>query len=72
MATVTIRLTPEEKRRFAAEARRRGMTLSEFLREAGRREAEASNNPWQKFFAENPSVDFEAPADLSTREGFSR
>ncbi len=72
MSTATIRLTFEEKRRYSAEARRRGITLSEFLREAARREATAGNNPWQKFFAENLPVDFVAPADLSIREGFSR
>ena len=34
MATITLHLSLEEKRRFAAEARRRGLTLSAFLREA--------------------------------------
>jgi hypothetical protein len=71
MATATIRLTSDEKRRYSAEARRRGITLSEFLREAARKAAEAGNSPWLKFFAKNPPADFEAPADLSTREGFS-
>lgn len=51
MPVATLRLTAAEKRRFTAEARRRGLTLSEYLRRAG--QAEASRVDWKTFFAAN-------------------
>jgi len=71
MSTTTLRLTVQEKRLFAAEARQRGVSLSEFLRQAAHKEVVARDNPWGKFFAEHPPVVMEGPSDLSTREGFS-
>jgi hypothetical protein len=70
MPVATLRLTPSEKRRFTAEARRRGLSLSEYLRRAGH--AEASRVDWKAFFAAAPPVALppHAPTDLSTREGF--
>jgi Mobilization protein NikA len=66
----TLRLTAAEKRRFTAEARRRGLSLSEYLRRAGH--AEASRVDWKAFLAATPSAALpaHAPTDLSTREGF--
>jgi len=61
MATITLHLSLEEKRRFAAEARRRGLTLSAFLREAVLKETLARNNPWKEFFTHFSPVDFDAP-----------
>jgi hypothetical protein len=72
MATTTLRLSAKEKRHFAAEARRRGITLSAFLRDAARKETLTRENPWRKFFTQFPPADFDAPRDLSTREGFGR
>jgi D-alanyl-D-alanine dipeptidase len=59
-----------EKRKFTAEARRRGLTLSEFLRQAGQTETRRAD--WKGFFAAMPAVKLppHAAADLSTREGF--
>lgn len=70
MPVATLRLTATEKRRFAAEARRRGLTLSEYLRQAGH--AEANRVDWKTFLAANPSAPLpsDAPVDLSEREGF--
>lgn len=67
---VSVRLTATEQRRFAREARRRGLTLSEFLRQSARNEA--TRTDWNAFFAANPPVTLPAGArtDLSTREGF--
>ena len=70
MSTATIRLSEAEKRMFAAAAKRRGISLSEFLREAAHREVRGNENPWRKFFAEHPAVAMEGPADLSSGEGF--
>lgn len=72
MALTTLRLSPEEKRRFTVEARRRGQNLSQFLREAAHKEICLQKNPWRTFFAENPPVKMEGPGDLSIREGFGR
>ncbi|MGA3007404.1 MAG: ribbon-helix-helix protein, CopG family [Opitutaceae bacterium] len=72
MASTTLRLSPQEKRRFTVEARRRGQTLSRFLREAAHKEVRLQKNPWRTFFAENPPVKMEGPSNLSTREGFGR
>jgi hypothetical protein len=71
MPTTTLRLTAAERRQFQAEARRRGISLSEYLREAGRREAVRTD--WRSFFQQVPPVDLPAgsPTDLSTREGFA-
>lgn len=70
MPVTTLRLTAAEKRRFTAEARRRGLTLSEYLRRAG--QAEASRVDWRTFFAATPPAALppRAPTDLSSREGF--
>jgi hypothetical protein len=70
MPIATLRLTSAEKRRFTAEARRRGVTLSEYLRQAG--QAEARRMDWKTFFAATPPAPLRpgAPADLSSREGF--
>lgn len=70
MPVATLRLTAAEKRRFTAEARRRGLNLSEYLRQAGH--AEASRVDWKTFLAANPPaiLPSDAPADLSAREGF--
>lgn len=70
MPVATLRLTAAEKRRFTAEARRRGLTLSEYLRQAGN--AEAKRIDWKAFFAANPPAPLpaHAPSDLSSREGF--
>ncbi len=69
-ANDSLRLTAAERRLFAAEARRRGISLSEYLREAGRREA--TRTDWKTFFRQFPAVTLppDAPTDLSTREGF--
>jgi hypothetical protein len=71
MPTTTLRLTAAERRQFLAEARRRGISLSEYLREAGRREAIRAD--WKSFFQQMPSVTLPpgSPTDLSTREGFA-
>ncbi len=71
MPVATLRLTAAEKRAFSAEARRRGLTLSEYLRQAGQREA--SRVDWKSFFASLPVITLppRAPTDLSTREGFA-
>lgn len=70
MPVTTLRLTAAEKRRFAAEARRRGLTLSEYLRQAGH--AEANRIDWKTFFAAMPPVALpsHAASHLSSREGF--
>ena len=70
MPIATLRLTAAEKRAFMAEARRRGLTLSEYLRQAGQSESKRAD--WKSFFATMPAVDLprRAPTDLSTREGF--
>lgn len=70
MPVTTLRLTPAEKRRFTAEARRRGLTLSEYLRQAGH--AEANRIDWKTFLAATPPAPLpsHAPSDLSSREGF--
>jgi hypothetical protein len=72
MPVTTLRLTAAEKRRFIAEARRRGVSLSEYLRRAGH--AEANRIDWKTFFAAATPVALpsHAPIDLSTREGFGR
>jgi hypothetical protein len=71
MPIATLRLTAAEKRTFTAEARRRGLTLSEYLRQAGRSEAKRAD--WKSFFASLPAITLPrgAPSDLSTREGFT-
>ena len=43
--TATVRMPIATKRRLAAVARRRGLTLSRYLVEAAEREAEASPEP---------------------------
>jgi len=70
MPVATLRLTAAEKRRFTAEARRRGLSLSEYLRRAGH--AEARRVDWKAFLAATPpsALPAHAPTDLSTREGF--
>jgi hypothetical protein len=72
MPVATLRLTTAEKRRFSAEARRRGLSLSEYLRRAG--SAEAGRGDWKAFFVTTPPVALppQAPTDLSSREGFDR
>jgi len=70
MPIATLRLTAAEKRRFTSEARRRGLTLSEYLRQAAQKEVDrprTSFGDWAKQFA--GVVDSGTP-DLSTREGF--
>ena len=70
MPVATLRLTAAEKRRFTAEARRRGLTLSQYLRQAGH--AEARRIDWKTFLTATPPAALppHAPADLSGREGF--
>jgi len=72
MPVTTLRLTSAEKRRFIAEARRRGLSLSEYLRRAGH--AEASRVDWKTFFVATSPVTLppHASTDLSIREGFGR
>lgn len=72
MPVTTLRLSAAEKRRFTAEARRRGLSLSEYLRQAA--QSKASQVDWKTFFAETPPVSLPvgAPHDLSAREGFTR
>jgi hypothetical protein len=72
MPVTTLRLTAAEKRRFTAAARRQGLTLSAYLRDAGH--AATARTDWKTFFAATPAAPLpaHAPADLSTREGFSR
>lgn len=71
MPVTTLRLSFSEKRRFTAEARRRGLSLSEFLRQS----AHASGRwvDWKTFFAAIPAVTLPrgATCNLSFREGFS-
>ncbi len=71
MAVTTLRLSEAEKRRFTAEARRRGLSLSEYLRQAA--QAKSTHVDWKSFFAETPPVTLPpgSARDLSTREGFT-
>ncbi len=71
MPVTTIRLSTPEKRRFSAEARRRGLSLSEYLRQSAH--AGSRRTDWKTFFAEIPAVTLpkEAARDLSSREGFA-
>jgi hypothetical protein len=71
MPIATLRLSVAEKRAFTAEARRRGLTLSEYLRQAGQSEARRAD--WKGFFASLPAITLPpgAPTDLSAREGFA-
>lgn len=52
MPVTTIRLSVPEKRRFTAEARRRGLSLSEYLRQSAH--AGSRRTDWKTFFAETP------------------
>lgn len=72
MPVTTIRLSDAEKRRFTAEARRRGLSLSEYLRQSA--QSKTNTTDWKSFFADTPPVSLPAGAarDLSTREGFTR
>jgi hypothetical protein len=70
MPSITLRLPLGDKKKLAAEARRRGLSLSKFLREAAAREIERSQGSWATFFEEHPPRDIDGPSDLSTREGF--
>lgn len=72
MPVTTIRLSALEKKRFTLEARRRGLSLSEYLREAA--QARSSQTNWKAFFAEIPAATLpkDAAKDLSSREGFAR
>ncbi len=72
MPVTTLRLTAAEKRRFAAAARRQGLALSAYLRDAGH--AATARTDWKAFFAANPPAPLpaRAPSDLSAREGFGR
>lgn len=71
MPVTTIRLSPLEKRRFTTEARRLGLSLSEYLRQAA--QSRSNRTDWRKFFAETPPVRLAegAAKDLSSREGFA-
>jgi len=71
MPVTTIRLSDAEKRRFTAEARRRGLSLSAYLRQAA--EIKSTQVNWASFFAEAPLVTLPAnsPRNLSSREGFT-
>ena len=72
MPMTTLRLTVLEKRRFLTEARQRGLSLSEYLRESALAATQRGN--WKKFLEENPAVTLPkgAATDLSSREGFAR
>lgn len=72
MPVTTIRLSALEKKRFSLEARRRGLSLSEYLREAA--QARSNRTDWKTFFADTPAAVLpkDAAKDLSTREGFAR
>jgi len=72
MPVTTLRLSEAEKRRFTIEARRRGLSLSEYIRQAA--QAKSTQVDWKSFFAETPpaSLPAGAPSDLSSREGFAR
>lgn len=72
MPVTTIRLSTAEKRRFTAEARRLGLSLSEYLRQAA--QAKSSRPDWKTFFSETPPLVLPkgAARDLSSREGFAR
>jgi predicted transcriptional regulator len=71
MPVMTIRLSDAEKRRFTAEARRRSLSLSEYLRQAA--QAKSTQIDWKSFFADTPPVTLPAksPRNLSSREGFA-
>lgn len=71
MPVTTLRFSEAEKRRFTAEARRRGLSLSEYLRQAA--QAKSRQIDWKLFFAEIPPVTLPAGSarDLSSREGFT-
>jgi hypothetical protein len=71
MPVTTIRLSEAEKRRFTAEARRRGISLSEYLRQSA--QAKTNTTDWKSFFADTPPAHLPpgADRDLSTREGFT-
>ncbi|MFZ5497302.1 MAG: plasmid mobilization protein [Verrucomicrobiota bacterium] len=71
MPVTTIRLSVAEKRRFTAEARRLGLSLSEYLRQAA--QARAKQTDWKTFFSGIPAVTLPegSPRDLSSREGFA-
>jgi hypothetical protein len=70
MPHATIRLTTAEKRLFSTSARRKGQTLSGYLRAAAQRES--SRVDWSAFFAALPPVKpvRNAQRNLSSREGF--
>jgi hypothetical protein len=65
-------MNPEEKRRIAIAARRRGMSTRKFMVQAALKAAlkEAENVDWAGFFAAHPPVTLpsNAPRDLSSRE----
>jgi hypothetical protein len=67
---IRVSLSAVEDRRFTVEARRRGLSLSEYLRRAGR--ALADRPDWRAFLSSNPPVALpaDAPTDLASREGF--
>jgi hypothetical protein len=67
MSSIAIRLLPAEKRRFVAVAKRRGLTLSQFLLQAARGEvARSSVADWVAKYA---GIVTNAPPDLSMRTG---
>lgn len=72
MPVTSIRLSPLEKRRFTAEARRLGLSLSEYLRQAA--QSRSTRTDWRKFFAETPPVNLPdgAAKDLSSHEALHR
>ena len=66
----SLRIPEKTKQRIKAAARRRGVSMNEFMIEAALKEAVRPD--WEKFFTEHPPVALPADArrDLSEHEGF--
>ena len=70
MPVTTIRLSDAEKRRFTAEARRRGLSLSAYLRQAAEKESDNGKRSFGEWARRYAGVIDSGKGDLSTREGF--
>jgi hypothetical protein len=69
MPIATLRLTAAEKRTFTAEARRRGLTLSEYLRTAAQKEAGRARLSFGAIVPGLAGIVKSGRSDLSMREG---
>ncbi len=69
MPIATLRLTAAEKRTFTAEARRRGLTLSEYLRQAAQKEAGRARLSFGAAAPHVAGLVKSGRSDLSMREG---